>query len=215
MKFITLRPQIDFWLFRYIMHIHESRRQWVQQYERSIQKWEKDLKTRSTTFDSHWKSMENWFGTTTIYPYQLLQCANSFFESLKTVFNGQWTWQPLWSTVRICILTLQPPIEVGIRYPQAGDMLDSSVIWIMHTVTFIAIFMLLIWHKTLLYQFVTLYWFYCQYLYNWNGNEFLQLTSPSPYKYIDNINQRVEHGNSTPLIGYIDLLIFRIYSGQG
>jgi hypothetical protein len=31
--------------------------------------------------------------------------------------------------------------------------------------------------------------FYCQYLYNWIGNKFLQLTSPSPYKYINNINQ--------------------------
>ena len=140
-----------------------------------------------------------------------------FFESSKTVFNGQWTWQPLWSTVRICILTLQPSIEVGIPYPQAGDMLDSSVVWKMQTVIFIAIFILLIWHKALLYQLFTLCWFYCQYLYNWTGNKFLQLTGPSPYKYINNINQRVEHDNSTPLImiGYIDLLIFRIYSGQG
>ena len=31
--------------------------------------------------------------------------------------------------------------------------------------------------------------FYCQYLYNWIGNKFLQLTNPSPYKYINNINQ--------------------------
>ena len=31
--------------------------------------------------------------------------------------------------------------------------------------------------------------FYCQYLYNWIGNKFLQLTNPSPYKYITNINQ--------------------------
>ena len=31
--------------------------------------------------------------------------------------------------------------------------------------------------------------FYCQYLYNRTGNKFLQLTSPSLYKYINNINQ--------------------------
>ena len=31
--------------------------------------------------------------------------------------------------------------------------------------------------------------FYCQYLYNWIGNRFLQLTSPSPNKYINNINE--------------------------
>ena len=31
--------------------------------------------------------------------------------------------------------------------------------------------------------------FYCQYLYNCIGNKFLQLLSPSPYKYINNINQ--------------------------
>ena len=27
------------------------------------------------------------------------------------------------------------------------------------------------------------------YIYNWIGNKFLQLTSPSPYKYINNINK--------------------------
>jgi len=32
-------------------------------------------------------------------------------------------------------------------------------------------------------------YFYCQYLYNWIGDKFLQLTSPSPYKYINNINK--------------------------
>ena len=31
--------------------------------------------------------------------------------------------------------------------------------------------------------------FYCQYLYNCIGSKFLQLLSPSPYKYIHNINQ--------------------------
>ena len=27
------------------------------------------------------------------------------------------------------------------------------------------------------------------YIYNWIGNKFLQLTSPSPYKYINSINK--------------------------
>ena len=27
------------------------------------------------------------------------------------------------------------------------------------------------------------------YIYNWIGNKFLQLTSPSPYEYINNINK--------------------------
>jgi hypothetical protein len=27
------------------------------------------------------------------------------------------------------------------------------------------------------------------YIYNWTGNKFLQLTSPSPYKYINSINK--------------------------
>jgi hypothetical protein len=27
------------------------------------------------------------------------------------------------------------------------------------------------------------------YIYNWMGNKFLQLTSPSPYKYINSINK--------------------------
>jgi hypothetical protein len=42
-------------------------------------------------------------------------------------------------------------------------------------------------------NYFTLYWFYCQYLYNWIRNKFLQLTSPSPYKYINNINQICIH----------------------
>ena len=44
-------------------------------------------------------------------------------------------------------------------------------------------------------NYFTLYWFYCQYLYNWIGNKFLQLTSPSPYKYINNINQICIHNH--------------------
>ena len=50
--------------------------------------------------------------------------------------------------------------------------------------------------------------FYCQYLYNWIGNKFLQLTSPSPYKYIYNIYQmtanvicRGRHGRDRMVVG--------------
>ena len=44
-------------------------------------------------------------------------------------------------------------------------------------------------------NYFTLYWFYCQYLYNWIRNKFLQLISPSPYKYINNINQICIHNH--------------------
>ena len=51
--------------------------------------------------------------------------------------------------------------------------------------------------------------FYCQYLYNCIGNKFLQLTSPSPYKYIHNINQitanviyRGRRGRDRMVIGF-------------
>ena len=43
------------------------------------------------------------------------------------------------------------------------------------------------------------------YIYNWIGNKFLQLTSPSPYKYINSINKT---NLTIYLMGALDLWLF-------
>ena len=42
------------------------------------------------------------------------------------------------------------------------------------------------------------------YIYNWIGNKFLQLTSPSPYKYINSINKTNQMTNDNKCTGYIN-----------
>jgi hypothetical protein len=44
------------------------------------------------------------------------------------------------------------------------------------------------------------------YMYNWIGNKFLQLTSPSPYKYSNNINKTYQMTANVQAISIISKL---------
>ena len=50
------------------------------------------------------------------------------------------------------------------------------------------------------------------YIYNWIGNKFLQLTSPSPYKYINSINKTNQMASNVQAISIIISKLSKIMS---
>ena len=50
------------------------------------------------------------------------------------------------------------------------------------------------------------------YIYNWIGNKFLQLTSPSPYKYINSINKTNQMTTNVQAISIIISKLSKITS---
>jgi hypothetical protein len=52
------------------------------------------------------------------------------------------------------------------------------------------------------------------YIYNWIGNKFLQLTSPSPYKYINSINKTNQMTANVQAISMIISKLSKIMSNQ-
>ena len=102
--------------------------------------------------------------------WTLLRHASIFFFRLSA-FDSE-----IWKAKIGCFHTYINSIFMSCQVTSISQC-DFCIPWlhIVHIVYFVALFFIMILLSI--------------YIYNWIGNKFLQLTSPSPYKYINNINK--------------------------